>query len=139
MLRELDVFNGDVRFKKELESFLQFVFEQEYRMLVNFYPNHKLLVDTEKKQQHLESVQTTSQKQVYVDLDKVQDSSYLDDLLGSEQKEAPKDINMHIPQKQYIESQMGDTDLYRFMKHCLPERYTKFQDDLIKFLDKHNF
>ena len=96
MLREIDQFNGDVRFKKELEAFLRFAFEQEYRMLVNFYPNHKLLVDTERQQELLERVQTNSSKQVYVDLDKVQDSAYLDDLLGTESKEAPKESNVHF-------------------------------------------
>ena len=38
---------GDVAFKKELEAYLKFVFEQEYKMLLNFYPNHELLVDEE--------------------------------------------------------------------------------------------
>ena len=42
---------GDKRMKAELEAYLKFVFQQEYRMLLTFYPNHKLLVDEELKKQ----------------------------------------------------------------------------------------
>ena len=38
---------GDVAFTKELEAYLKFVFEKEYMMLLNFYPNHALLTDEE--------------------------------------------------------------------------------------------
>ena len=44
-LQEMNALMADVRFKTELENYIKFVFEQEYRMLVQFYPNHDKLVD----------------------------------------------------------------------------------------------
>ena len=35
----------DTRLTKELETYLKFVFEQEYKMLLSYYPNSTLLVD----------------------------------------------------------------------------------------------
>ncbi len=47
IIKEIDAFMGDVAFTKELEAYLKFVFEKEYMMLLNFYPNHALLTDEE--------------------------------------------------------------------------------------------
>lgn len=58
-------------------------------MLITFYPNHKLLVDEELKKEQLSQVQSSAEKQVYVDVDKVSDSGYLDKLLGEETKQEP--------------------------------------------------
>ena len=77
VLREISAFQGDKRLKTELENYLKFVFEQEYKMLLSFYPNHELLVDQELQKKKLEQVQSAAQKQVYVDINKVADNDYL--------------------------------------------------------------
>lgn len=45
-----------------MNSYLKFVFEQEYKMLINFYPTHSLLVDENLRQQQLEQVQNSAAK-----------------------------------------------------------------------------
>lgn len=45
VIKEIDALMGDIAFKTELQAYLKFAFEQEYKMLANFYPNHALLVD----------------------------------------------------------------------------------------------
>ena len=54
MIQEINAFHKDKRRVNEMETYLKFVFEQEYKMLMNFYPSHELLVDEELKQKQLE-------------------------------------------------------------------------------------
>ena len=61
----------------------------------------------------------------------MQDKAYLDNLLGEEQRSEEQVTKVHISQAEYINGQIEDTDLYRFMKHCLPERYLKFKHDIV--------
>ena len=57
---EMDYFTKDNRLKDELKTFLKFAFEQEYRMLRTFYPNHKLLVDLDLQAEQMEKVKEHS-------------------------------------------------------------------------------
>jgi 23S rRNA A2030 N6-methylase RlmJ len=41
----------DTRLAQELKTYLKFVFEQEYKMLLSYYPNSKLLIDEDLRQE----------------------------------------------------------------------------------------
>lgn len=77
----MNSFMKDDRLNKELETFAKYVFEQEYKMLLNFYPNHKLVADEEKRNAHQESTESSAERQVFVDVSKMADSTYLNDLI----------------------------------------------------------
>ena len=124
VISEMNAFMRDTRLTQELKTYLKFVFEQEYKMLKSYYPNSKLLVDNELRQEQLSKVQNLASKEIIVDLKKVADSGYLDNLLNEEKEE--KVTYPHISQAQYIANQLEETDTYRFMKYCLPDRYNKF-------------
>ena len=45
----MNAFNSDTRLNAELKDYLKYAFAVEYKMLINFYPNHKLIVDEDLK------------------------------------------------------------------------------------------
>ena len=45
VIQEMNTFNSDTRLNTELKDYITYAFRIEYKMLVNFYPNHKLIVD----------------------------------------------------------------------------------------------
>jgi len=47
----MNAFMNDKRLTNELETYLKWVFEQEYKMLTSYYPNSKLLVDENLRQE----------------------------------------------------------------------------------------
>ena len=52
----MNSFNSDTRLNAELKEFLKYAFGVEFKMLVNFYPDHKLIVDEELRLQRLSEV-----------------------------------------------------------------------------------
>ena len=123
VIQEMNTFNSDTRLNTELKDYITYALRIEYKMLVNFYPNHKLIVDEQLQAEQLSEVQNSAHQPIFIDAKKVGEEGYLDKLVSEESK--PQGF-AHIPEIHYVDEQLEKTDLYRFMKHCLPNRYHEF-------------
>ena len=45
VVEEMNTFSSDTRLNVELKNYLKYALKIEYKMLVNYYPNHELIVD----------------------------------------------------------------------------------------------
>lgn len=107
-------------FRKEIEQIFREDKELEYELLKTYKPEN--LQSTEGNGNRQEEAEITKK----INLTKVNDADYLNSVIQGDSNVWRKNKNI-ISKNQFVDEEVEKSDLFLYLKHCLPKQYDRLQ------------